>query len=49
MRFALYAVKRVWINLESMQFIVERFQASNRGMILSRMFFVIFFSMQGYL
>jgi hypothetical protein len=45
MRFA----KRAWINLESMQFIVGSFRASNIYMILSGMFFVIFFSVHGYL
>jgi hypothetical protein len=49
MRFALFVAKRVWIDLGSMQFIVESFRASNTDMTLFAMSFLIFLSAQEYL
>jgi hypothetical protein len=49
MRFALFAVRRVWITLGSMQYIVESFRASNTGMILFEMSFLMFLGAQEYL
>ena len=49
MRFAQFFVKHVWIILETTQYIVESFLASNTGTTMFEMSFFMFLRVQEYL